>query len=108
MALYPDERSDENMLKAAADKPLSTVEIAMMELEQEIMSLDEMIGGLSRKLQPVQDNTVGKNEQIGTEPAGRNSSKNPLSPMAQSITEKANRVSQIRDRIRTLINSIDL
>lgn len=103
-----DYREDEGMLmKAAEDKPLSSSETAMMDLEQEIAMLDEELSMLSRKLKPVQDNSIEKAAAAGVGSVNE-ARRRPISPMAQSIDEKANRIRQIRSRLRSLTNSVDL
>ena len=91
------------------DKPLSSTEVAMMELETEIMALDESLGDLTRTLKPVRNASIDKAVGGGLIEASKtDSSQRPVSPIAQSINEKASRVRQIRHRVCSLISSIDL
>lgn len=89
------------------DRPLSSNDLAMANLEQEIVALDETISALNRRLKPVKDNSAEKTAAVAerVEP-----SQNPpaLSPLAQSIDEKANRVRAIRRRVDAITSSIDL
>lgn len=88
------------------DRALSSNEIAMANLEQEIMALDESVSSLNRRLKPVKDNTV---EKSATNITGDPNPNPPaLSPLAQSINEKTNRVRSIRNRVNSITSSIDL
>jgi len=87
------------------DKPMSSTETAMIELEQEIMELDEAFSVLQRRLQPVMNEESQKMAEAATD--DRNV-RMPVSELARSINEKASRVRFIRYRVTATIRSVDL
>lgn len=88
-----------------AERPMSSTESAMMELEQEIMQLDESFSLLQRRLQPVMNEESQKMAEAETE--ARNA-RMPVSDLGRSINEKASRVRSIRRRIESATRSVDL
>lgn len=89
----------------AAKAPMSSTEAVMSELEMEIMSLDEQISELFRKIKPV---IIERNETVASEPLDDRAGRSAESALASSIQEKARRLRDIKLRVRSVSRAIDL
>lgn len=87
------------------DKPLSSNEVAMEDLEQEILNLGEHFGTLVRKLKPVLDSA---SEKAATVNPPEQPSRPLVSPVAKAIGAKTAKLRLINYQIRSITNSIDL
>ena len=107
---YPSEmeaaaEKEAAMLASSEDRPESATEGAMSRVEMEIMKIDEEVTRLYRRLRPVIYESAGS-ETVPGDPDGK--ARLRSSPLGQSLEEKGRRLREIRHRLSSLADAVDL